>query len=118
LLFFTAVRQLRLEEATLTPLDFAELTDTLIVVWTAALLYAIFIGVAARYRGQPSRRPIFSLLLQSLSFGAMLTIFGVAKRANELGLISFRLYLFMLFATALAVGCSGGAALLRSRPET
>jgi hypothetical protein len=98
-------------------IGFAELTDSLIIVWVAALLYAIFIGVVARYRGPPSRRPIFGVLLQSLSFGGMLTIFGIAKRANDLGLISSRLYLFMVFATAVAVGCGGWAALLQSRPE-
>jgi len=37
----------------------------------------------------------------------MFTIFGIAQKANDLGLTTYSLYLFTLFMAALAVAAAG-----------
>jgi hypothetical protein len=37
----------------------------------------------------------------------MLTIFGIAQKANSLGLISYSLYIFTILMASVAVACGG-----------
>jgi hypothetical protein len=102
----------------MTPLDLADLIEPLVVVWLAALIFAVLMRAIAQYQGKHVSRPILIGVLDFLYFGCLLTVFGIVRQANVLGLISFRVYLLAVLAAALAAGCSGSAARLRSPPET
>lgn len=95
----------------MTPLDLTALTEVLVVVWLAAFICALAELLTHKYQG---RMPVRPLVLASrwVSFGCMLSIFGIAQTANNLGLISYRLYLFTLLMAALAVGGAGLASRL------
>jgi hypothetical protein len=101
----------------MTPLELADLTETSVVAWLAALIFAVSMRVIAWKQGKHTKRPFLSGVLEFLSFGGMITIFGIARQANSLGLISFRLYLFIVFTVAMIAACSGAAGRLQSPPE-
>lgn len=101
----------------MTPLNLAGVTETLAVVWIAALLFAISMRVMAWYKGKRHRRPLLSGLAEFLAFGSLLTVFGIAQKANVLGLISYPLSLVIYLAAALAAVATGWMAHLGSLPE-
>jgi hypothetical protein len=105
------------EQAVMTPpLDFADLVSTLIVAWACALVIPFGQVVITRYRGRLPARPMLLAAVQYLCFGSMFTIFGIAQKAKFLGFISYRLYIFTIFAVALSVGCAGLAGCLQAKP--
>ena len=93
----------------MTPLDFPALTEALIVVWVCALFIPLAEILIGKSRGRMPVRPLLFVASRYVSFGCMFTIFGIAQKANSLGLISYRLYWFAILMAALAVGCSGAA---------
>src|SRR5215475_5589321 len=91
----------------MTPLGFSGLeTTTLIIAWVAALVVAAGeVGVVKGQNRLPVH-PVLSFASRWVSFGCLFTVFSVAKRANDLRLISGGLYLFTLLMAALAVAAA------------
>jgi hypothetical protein len=97
------------------PLDLTGLVPTLIVVWICAFVIPLGELIIAKYRGRLPARPLLLAALRYVCFGSMFTIFGVAQRANFLGLVSYSLYIFTVVIAALAVGCAGLAGRLQAQ---
>jgi hypothetical protein len=89
------------------PLDLPDLVPTLVVVWACALVIPLAELAKAKYRGMSAARPILLAGSRYVCFGSMLTIFGIAQKANFLGLISFSLYIFTILMASVAVACGG-----------
>lgn len=87
----------------MTPLGLSGLVPTLVVVWVVSLLAAAVEVAVVKPRNWPPIRSVLFALSRFVRYGAMFTIFGVAHMANELGLITYGLYLFTLLMAALAV---------------
>jgi len=100
----------------MTPLDLTGLAETLIVVWLFTLIPALGEVLIAKYRGRLSARLFLFAACRYVSLGCMLTTFGIGLRAKELGLFSYRLYVFTCLMAALAV--AGGAAASRFAPPS
>jgi len=91
----------------MTPLGFSGLSTALVVVWAIALVVAaVEVGVV-RSRNGLAAHPILFATSRFVRFGCMFTVFAIAQRANDLGLITYSLYLFTLLMTALAVFAAG-----------
>jgi hypothetical protein len=101
----------------MTPLDVADLIEPLVVAWLAALVFAACVRVVTWKQRKLTSRPFLSGVLEFLAFGGMMTIFGIARQANSLGYMSFRLYLFIVFTATMIAACSGAAGRLQSPPE-
>jgi hypothetical protein len=101
----------------MTPLDLADLTEPLVVAWLAALIFAASVRVIAWKQGKRTSSPFLRGVLEFLWFGSMITIFGIARQANTLGYISFRLYLFIVFTATMTAACGGAASRLQSPPQ-
>jgi hypothetical protein len=92
----------------MTPLGFSGLnTAVLIFTWALALVVgAVQAGVV---KGQ-NRLPVHPVLFfasRCVGFGCLFTVFGIVQRANDLGLITYGLYLFTLLMVVLAVVAGG-----------
>jgi hypothetical protein len=90
-------------------LDVSGMVPTLMIVWVCALIIPLGEAAIAKYRDRPLTRPVLFIASRYFCFGCMFTIFGIAQRANSLGLISYGLYLFTVLMAAMAVGCAGAA---------
>ncbi len=96
------------------PLDLTGLVPTLIITWVCALIVPLGEVAIAKYRGQLPARPMLLAASRYVCFGSMFTIFGIAQRANFLGLVSCSLYVFTILMAALAVLCAGLAGRLQA----
>ena len=87
----------------MTPLDFSGLAETLVVVWVVALVIGTGeLGAVKRQNRLPTR-PVLFFASRFVRTGCMFTIFGIAARANDRGLITYGVFLFTLLMAALAV---------------
>jgi hypothetical protein len=91
----------------MTPLGFNGLAETLVVVWVVALVAAAIEVAVTKPENWPLARSVWFAVSRVSRYGCMLTIFGIARKANDLGLITYSLYLFTLLMAALAVGAAG-----------
>jgi uncharacterized membrane protein len=98
----------------MTPLGFGDLVTTLIVVWTAAVVVAAVEVVFFKSRYRLPAHPVLFAASRFICFGCMFTVIGIAQKANNLGLMSFGLYLFTVLMAALAV-FTAGACLPRAK---
>ena len=90
-------------------LNLTDMVPTLVIVWVCALIIPFGEVAIAKYRHRLPARLILFVASRYVCFGSMLTIFGIAQKANFLGLISHGLYIFTILMTALAVGFAGVA---------
>ena len=98
----------------MTPLGFGDLVTTLIVVWAAAVVVAAVEVVFFKSRYRLPAHPVLFAASRFICFGCMFTVIGFAQKANNLGLMSFGLYLFTVLMAALAV-FTAGACLPRAK---
>jgi len=98
----------------MTPLGFGDLVTTLIVVWVAAVVVAAVEVVFFKSRDRLPAHPVLFAASRFICFGCTFTVFGIARKANDLGLMTYSLYLFTVFATALAM-FTAGASLPRAK---
>src|ERR1700686_2702320 len=90
-------------------LNLTDMVPTLIIVWVFALIIPFGEVGIAKYRARLPARPVLFVASRYVCFGSLFTIFGIAQKANFLGLISYSLYIFTILMAALAVGCAGVA---------
>jgi hypothetical protein len=95
------------EHAIMTPLGFGDLVTTLIVVWVVALVAAAIEVAVVKPQNWPPVRSVLFAVSRFVRYGCLFTIFGIAQKANALGLITYNLYLFTLLMAALAVAAAG-----------
>jgi hypothetical protein len=95
------------EHIIMTPLGFSGLAETLVVVWVVALVAAAIEVAIVKPRNWPPVRSVLFAVSRFVRYGCMFTIFGIAQKANNLGLITYSLYLFTLLMVALAVAAAG-----------
>ena len=87
----------------MTPLGFSGLVETLVIVWVVALVVAALeLGVVKR-QNRLATHPVLFFASRCVRVGCMFTIFGIAARANDRGLITYGLFLFTVLMAALAV---------------
>ncbi len=89
----------------MTPMGFADVIDALITAWLGALFYVIFLSVVLWAANKIPGRPVLTSVLQFLWFGGFMTVFGIAQRANDLGHITFPLFVFIGLACLMAALC-------------
>jgi len=87
----------------MTPLDFGGLVETLVIVWIVAVPLAAGEFVTVKRQNRLPTHPILFFASRYLRAGCMFTVFGIAARANDHGLITYGLFVFTLLMTALAV---------------
>jgi len=92
-----------LEHAIMTPLGFSGLAETLVIVWVVALVIAAGELAVVKRQNRLPTHPVLFFASRYVRFGCMLTIFGIAARANDRGLITYGLFLFTVLMAALAV---------------
>jgi hypothetical protein len=94
----------------MTPLGFSGLETTLTVVWAVAFMVAaIEVGLVNSLNRLPDHSVLFAAS-RFICFGCMFTVFAIAQRAHDFGLITRGLYLFTLLMAALAVLAAGASA--------
>jgi hypothetical protein len=98
----------------MTPLSFGDLVTTLIVVWVAAVVVAAVEVVFFKSRDRLPAHPVLFAASRFICCGCMFTVFGIAQKANALGLMTYSLYLFTVLMAALAV-FTAGAVLPRAK---
>jgi hypothetical protein len=98
-------------------LDMSGMVPTLMIVWVCALIIPLGEAAIAKYHDRWPTRPVLFAASKFVCFGCMLTIFGIAQKANFLGLISHGLYIFTVLMAALAVGCAGAASRFGAPPK-
>jgi hypothetical protein len=91
----------------MTPLGLDGLVTILVVVWVVALVAAAIEVAIVKPRNWPPVRSVLFAMSRFARYGCMFTIFGIAQKANALGLITYSLYLFTLLMAALAVAAAG-----------
>jgi hypothetical protein len=91
----------------MTPLGFGDLVTTLIVVWVAAVVVAAVEVVFFRSRERLPAHPVLFAASRFICFGCTFTVFGIARKANDLGLVTYSLYLFTVLMAALAMFTAG-----------
>jgi hypothetical protein len=91
----------------MTPLGFSGLGTILVVVWVVALVAAAVEVAVVTPRNWPPVRSVLFAVSRFVRYGCMFTIFGIAQKANDLGLITYSLYLFTLLMAAFAVAAAG-----------
>jgi hypothetical protein len=88
----------------MTPLGFSGLqTTTLTIVWVVALVIASVEVGAVKGQNRLPAHPVLFAASRFVRFGCLFTVFAIVQRANDLGLITYGLYLFTLLMAALAV---------------
>ena len=91
----------------MTPLGFSALATTLVVVWVVALVASAVEVAIVKPQNWPPLRSVLFAASRFFRYDCMFTIFGIAQKANDLGLTTYSLYLFTLFMAALAVAAAG-----------
>jgi hypothetical protein len=99
----------------MSPLDVSGLAETLVIVWVVALVLAVGELTVVKRQNRLPVHPVLFFASRYLRVGCMFTIFGIAARANDRGLITYGLFLFTLLMAALAVLA---ASLFPPRPKT
>jgi hypothetical protein len=94
------------EHAIMTPLGLSGLVPILVIVWLVSFVAAGIEVAVVKPQGWPPIRSALFAVSRFVRYGCMFTIFGIAQRANALGLITFSLYLFTLLMVALAVAAA------------
>jgi hypothetical protein len=89
--------------AIMTQLGFSGLAETLVIVWVMALVLAVGELTVVKRQNRLPVHPVLFFASRYVRVGCMFTIFGIAARANDHGLITYGLFIFTVLMAALAV---------------
>lgn len=85
------------------PLNWGDIGQVLVLGWIGAFIYGSSYALTAWRKGLQKTRIVYAVLLGTVQFGTLFSIFGIAYKLRTLGVISWNIFLFIPW---LAIACA------------
>jgi len=84
------------------PLNWMDILPAFAIVWPIGLIAALVEALLARRKGSLRASFLYFVLLRSLQFGTLFSIFGIAQALNRRGFIPDEMYFLIMFLAVLS----------------
>jgi ribose/xylose/arabinose/galactoside ABC-type transport system permease subunit len=101
----------------MTPLNWADITEALVVVWVITFIATLVEVHIVRGKGRLAGSLLSYAFTRWMAMGSLFTIFGIAQSLRNRGLIALDMQLFIMFVAAACAAYSVRASALVRRTE-